>query len=123
MNPLPEILNQSNAGIRLQDSDHIRYSHLLFTDDLKLYSETKQYLEFLINTTKLFSKIIQMNFGLEKCAIIQFNKGNVINSINKICGIDNLDPKKTYKYFGINKIDVFHTFLQNQIFPKRTNLF
>lgn len=103
MNPLSEILNQSNAGFRLKVTDHLKYSHLLFMDDLKLYSETKQQLESLINTTKIFNETVQMNFGIEKCAIIQIKKGNVVTNDNQICGIDNLDTEKTYKYLGIQQ--------------------
>lgn len=47
-----------------------------------------------------------MNVCLEKYAIKQIKKGNVVNIVNKICSSDSLDLDTA----ASNRIEVFHTF-------------
>ena len=46
-------------------------SHLLFMDDLKLYSLNDNQLRALLETTQIFSSDIGMPFGLEKSALLE----------------------------------------------------
>ena len=38
-------------------------------DDLKLYASTEKSLKSLIQTVRVFSNDIEMEFGVEKCAV------------------------------------------------------
>ena len=77
-------------------------------DDLKLYGKSTAELESLLNTVRIFSNDISMEFGLDKCATFAINKGKVTETQgmnlpnNNIKGL-NLD--ETYKYLGILQAD------------------
>lgn len=75
LNPLSRMLNNSNAGFRLQARDKVRFNHLLYMNDLKLYTESKPQLKTLIGLTKKFSNTINMSFGSDKCATVKISKG------------------------------------------------
>ena len=65
-------------------------------------------LESLLNTVRIFSNDISMEFGLDKCATLAIIKGKVIETQgmnlpnNNIKGL-NLD--ESYKYLGILQAD------------------
>ena len=73
-------------------------------DDLKLYGMSIVELESLLNTVRIFSNDISMEFGLDKCATLAIIKGKVTETQgmnlpnNNIKGL-NLD--ETYKYLRI----------------------
>ena len=46
-------------------------------DDLKLYGKSTAELESLLNTVRIFSNDISMEFGLDKCATLAIFKGKV----------------------------------------------
>ena len=46
-------------------------------DDLKLYSETQENMQRLVNITNTFSSDIAMEFGLDKCATVNIIKGKL----------------------------------------------
>ena len=46
-------------------------------DDLKLYSETQENMQRLVNITSTFSSDIAMEFGLDKCATVNIIKGRL----------------------------------------------
>ena len=50
-------------------------NHLLYMDDLKLYAKDKKELDNFIQTVRVFSKDMGMDFGIEKCAMIQMKRG------------------------------------------------
>lgn len=77
-----------------------RLTHLLYMDDLKLYAETQDKLESLINVARMFSDDIGMKFGLDKCGIINIHKGIVQNSNQIVCDIKQIPPEETYRYLG-----------------------
>ena len=43
----------------------MKINHLLFIDDLKLYSRSKKELDLLVQTIRIFSKDIGREFGIE----------------------------------------------------------
>ena len=56
--------------VRLQlkecvDSEFVPSDHLLFMDDLKLYIQSEKGLDLLVQTVRVFSKDIVMEFGVE----------------------------------------------------------
>jgi hypothetical protein len=76
-------------------------------DDLKLLRRSEEDLENEIQIVKVITKDINMNFGLEKCAKICLRKGRVQrkayveSTFEK--NIKELDPRKAYKYVGIEE--------------------
>ena len=50
-------------------------------DDLKLYSRNEKGLDSTIQTVRLFSKDIRMEFGIEKCAMLVMERGKIVKSV------------------------------------------
>ncbi len=79
-------------------------NHLLFMDDLKLYARNKEELDKLLNVVKRFSDDIRMDFGLDKCAMLEMEAGKRV-----ACrGIDLPDgqtikevDENGYRYLGV----------------------
>ena len=82
---------------------------LLFMDDLKLYSKTEKTLDSFVQTVRIFSTDIKIEFGNEKCTVLVLKRGKVVKSE----GIKLPDNKKMrslkenegYKYLGIPQAD------------------
>ena len=77
-------------------------------DDLKLYGKSKEELEALVNTVRIFTSDIQMKFGLQKCATLVMRRGKKIEDE----GISMPDGQllqdlgeESYKYLGILEAD------------------
>ena len=51
-----------------------RLNHLLFIDDLKLYSRNEKEFDPLVLTIRVFSEDIGMEFSIEMCAILVIEK-------------------------------------------------
>ena len=49
-------------------------------DDLKLYAKSEKDLESLIQTVRIFSEDIGMEFGLDKCAVMIMKRGKQIEA-------------------------------------------
>ena len=49
-------------------------------DDLKLYSKSEKALDSLIQTVRIFSTDIGMQFGIDKCAMLVMKKGKIVKS-------------------------------------------
>ena len=86
-----------------------KVSQLLFKDDLKLYASTEKSLESLIQTVRVFSNDIGMEFGVEKCAVLTKEKGKMANSdgivlLNKT-KMKGLTEGDSYKYLGVIQAD------------------
>ena len=86
----------------------MRTNHLLFMDDLKLYGKNENQIDTLVNTVRVFSDDIRMEFGISKFAILIVKRGKVVkcdgivkpgNEIMK--GLE----EEGYKYLGILEID------------------
>ena len=52
-----------------------RINHLLYMDDLKLHATTQRGLDSLIQTVRVFSTDIGMEFGIDKCAKLAVKSG------------------------------------------------
>ena len=78
-------------------------------DDLKLYSRTGKGLDSLVQTVRVFSEDIGMEFGIEKCAMLAMGKGKIANSggvelpNGKV--IKSLQEDESYKYLGTLEAD------------------
>ena len=47
-----------------------RINHLMYIDDIKLFAKNEKELETLIQTIRIYSQDIKMEFGTEKCFMI-----------------------------------------------------
>ena len=61
--PLTEQLNRLNTGYE-EHTTMTKISHLLYMDDLKLIAKSEEELQKEIQTVKIFSDDIHMEFGL-----------------------------------------------------------
>ena len=108
--PLRLILRKAKAAHEFSESKE-KINHLLFTDELKLYSRSEKGLDSLAHTVRAFSEDIGMVFGIEKCAVLVMEKEKILKSV----GIELADGKvpkslqegKSYKYLGILEADIF----------------
>ena len=80
-------------------------------DDLKLNSRNGEKLDSLVQTIRIFSKDIGMEFGIEKCAMLVIEKGKIVKSVGielpdgKV--ITSLQKGESYKYLGILEAERF----------------
>ena len=89
----------------------VKINHLLFMDDLKLYSCNEKELGSLVQAIRIFSKDVELEFGIEKCAMLMIKKGKIVKSV----GIELSDGKviksvqegESYKYHGILEAERF----------------
>ena len=89
------------------DKSKEKINHLLFMDDLKLYSRNEKGLDSLLQTVRVFSEDIGMEFGIEKCAMLE----KIVKSVGiELPGgkvIKSLQEGESYKYLGILEADIF----------------
>ena len=107
MTPLTFILRKTKVGYKMSNESQ-KINHLLFMDDLKLYASNKNQLESLVNTVRIYSRDIKMEFGLSKCAILELYRGKHVRTEEIDLGEDGTikeaDPTG-YKYLGILQLD------------------
>jgi hypothetical protein len=100
---LTEQLNRLKTGYE-EHTTKTKISHLLYMDDLKMIAKSEEELQKEIQTVKIFSDDIHMEFGLEKCAKITFKRVKLIHLRNLVIDINReiqeLEHGKTYKYLG-----------------------
>ena len=80
MIPLSLILRKAKAVYEFSGSKE-KINNLLFMDDLKLYSRNGKELGSLVQTIRIFSKDIGMEFGIEKCAMLVIENGTIVKSV------------------------------------------
>ena len=104
------ILRKANATYEFSESKE-KINYLLFMDDLKLYSRSEKGLDSLVQTVRVFSEDIGMEFGIEKCAMLVMEKGKIVKSVGiELPGdkvIKSLQEGESYKYLGILEADKF----------------
>ena len=80
-------------------------NHLIFMDDIKLYAKSESGLDALVQSVRVISNDIGMEFGVEKCAMLVIKRGKVVKSY----GIDlpnnetikSIHEENGYKYLGV----------------------
>ena len=108
--PLNLILRKAKAAYEFSDSKE-KINHLLFMDDLKLYSRSEKGLDSLLQTVHVFSEDIGMEFSIEKCATLVIEKGKIVKSVGielpdgKV--IKSLQEDESSKYLGSLEGDKF----------------
>ena len=95
-------------------------------DDLKLYGKSSNELESLLNTVRIFSTDISMEFGLEKCATLTIHKGKATHTegltLSNNNTIKRLSLEESYKYLGVQQAeDVKHRQVKKQTSAEYTN--
>ena len=80
--PLSLILRKAEAAYEFLESKE-KINHLLFMNDLKLYSQREKGLDSLVQTVRIFSEDVRMEFGIEKCAMLVIEKGKILKSVGK----------------------------------------
>ena len=102
------VLRQTKTSYELKKGGK-KINHLLFMDDLKLFAKIEDQIDSLVNTVRIFSEDIKMEFVLPKCGVLIMKGGKVVKSE----GISMLDG---YKYLGILEADgVKHEEMKDQI--------
>ena len=102
------ILRKEKAAYEFSQSKK-KINHLLFMDDLKLYSRNEKGLDSLAQIVFVFSENIGMEFGIEKCAVLVMEKGKIVKSVGielpdgKV--VTSLQEGESYKYLGILEAD------------------
>jgi len=112
LTPLTNELNRAHFGHQVHGTER-KISHLFYMDDLKLLCRNENDLKNEVKIVQTISKNINMNFGLEKCARICLKRDSVQSKMLVGGTFDNdikeLDPRKTYKYLGIEEsFDIQH---------------
>ena len=107
--PMSIVLNKTNLGYKL-GPDRSNVNHLLFMDDLKLYGKDTCELDSLVQSVRIFSEDIGMEFGINKCAVLEITHGKVQRregiELPNGAEIRSLDPEEHYKYLGILESDM-----------------
>ena len=106
--PLSFMLRKVKAGYDLGRNKG-RVNHLLFMDDLKLYGKNERQLDTLVNSVRIPSEDIQMQFGINKCAILIMKRGKYVHSegikLPDDKKIKEVEINKGYMYLGILEAD------------------
>ena len=108
--PLSLILRKAKAAYEFAGRKE-KINHLLFMDHLRLYSRNEKELDSLVQTIRIFSEDVGMEFGIEKCAVLVIEEEKIVKSV----GIELLNGKvikslqegESYKYLGILDADGF----------------
>jgi hypothetical protein len=103
MIPLTLLLRREKLGYQFGEEKKL-INHLLFMDDLKLYARDKEDLGKLLEVVRVFSRDIRMEFGLDKCAMVEVKAGREV-----VCeGIELPDGQRIrevdedgYRYLGV----------------------
>ena len=106
--PLTYILRKSRPGYEFAKNGE-KINRLLYMDDLKLFAKNEKDLDSLIQSVRVFSTDIGMQFGVKKCAVLILKRGRKIKSDGiRISGnnfIKSLQENDGYKYLGVLQND------------------
>ena len=109
MLPRSAILRESASWYKLSKEEG-KINHLMFVDDLKLYGKNVKEINSLLQTVRVFSSDIGMDFGIKKCAAMIMKRGKLVWSEGiklpdgrKIRSIGEEDDG--YKYLGMLEVD------------------
>ena len=108
MMPLNHTLRICTAGYKLSKSQE-KINYLMYMDDIKLFAKIEKELEILIQTVRMYSQDIGMEFGMEKYTIlvIKSSKRHMTEGakLPDQVIIRTHGENETYKYLGILEAD------------------
>ena len=83
----------------------------MYMDDIELFAKNEKELETLIQTEKMNSQDIGMEFGIEKCTMLVMKSAKrhitEVAELPNLVVIKTLWEKEIYKYLGILAADIF----------------
>ena len=85
-----------------------KLNHLLFMDDLKLFSKSEEQMDTIVRTVHVFSTDTGMAFEMKKCGILIIQRGKVVRCEGiKLpnCEVIKEVEKEGYTYLGIVELD------------------
>ena len=104
LTPMSLVLREVKAGYQLGDLRG-KVSQRLFMDDLKLYKQTEKQIDALVNTVRIFSEDIGMEFRISKHATLTMKRGIISKSSGTHLPneefIKNIEEGEGCKYLGI----------------------
>ena len=104
MIPLTLVLRKIKASYKVS-SDGEQINHLMFMDDIKLYAKNESGLDALVQSVRVLSNDIGMEFGIEKCAMLVIKIGKVVesngNDLPNNETIKSIHEENGYKYLGV----------------------
>ena len=108
--PLSLILRKAKAAYEFSENKE-KINHLLFMDDLKLFSRRENGLNSLIQRVRVFSEDIGMEFDREKYATLVMEKEKIVKSVGTELPygktIKSFQEGESSKYLGILEADKF----------------
>ena len=110
--PLTFILRKCEEAYEFRNSKE-QIKHILYMDDLKLYGKTDKGIDSPIQTVRIFSSDICMEFGIEKCNILILKRGikdeNCDIMLPNDLKISSLKEDENYKYLEILEAEDINT--------------
>ena len=79
MIPMTKVLHKIKNGYQLKKGGS-RINHLMFMDDIKLFGRSMDEIDTLVQTVRIVSEDIRMEFGIEKCALVNTVRGKLTRS-------------------------------------------
>ena len=76
MIPMTRVLERMEVGYQLKKGGS-RINHLMFMDDIMLFGRGTKEIDTLVQTERIVSGDIRMEFGTEKCALVNIQRGKV----------------------------------------------
>ena len=70
------VLEIMEVGYQLKKGGS-RINHLIFMDDIKLFGRGTKEINTFVQTVRIVSGDIRMEFGIEKCALVNIQRGKV----------------------------------------------
>ena len=107
MVPLSSILRKLNTSYKWGKKEY-KLNHLLFMDDLKLFSKCEEQMDILVRTVHVFSTDIGMEFGMKKYRILTMKRGKVVRCEGiKLPNYEVMKEVKIegYTFLGIVELD------------------
>ena len=100
---MTRILERMEVGYQLKKGGS-RTNHLMFMDDIKLFGRGTKEIDTLVQAVRIVSDDIRMEFVIEKCALVNIQRGKVtrtkgiqLQDRNNIKDID----ESGYRYLGM----------------------
>jgi hypothetical protein len=104
MNPLSHELNKLKTGYKIYKYSN-PLNHLLYMDDIKLFTASANSLKQLIQSVQNLSADIRMSFGIDKCATLIMKRGKQVSAENIPLVTDEqiqtIDQDNSFKYLGV----------------------
>ena len=108
MMPLNHIPRKCTTEYELSRSQE-KINHLIYIDDIKLFAKNEKELETLIHVLRKYTQDKGMEYGIEKCAILEMKSGKRHltdgTELQNQDQIRTLGEKETYKYLAILEAD------------------